>query len=162
MWRHQKSRSVCVKQALVDALVTWHVSYKITTLPILLSTDPNYFEERTWNLIILFFFTLHLVWIHYLKVRVRKIRGKPSIKTLLPHMFSISVLVLGCWLMNHVIYLILKQKNLLLTLKDAGFWEVFFQRNEVCLIKFSFKWRCKYFISKLRCSANFWHLDQCF
>ena len=38
MWRHQKSRSVCVKQALntrrwlVNALVTWHVSYKITTL----------------------------------------------------------------------------------------------------------------------------------
>ena len=38
MWRHQKTRSVCVKQALntrrwlVNALVTWHVSYKITTL----------------------------------------------------------------------------------------------------------------------------------
>ena len=37
MWRHQKSRSICVKQALntrrwlVNALVTWHVSYKITT-----------------------------------------------------------------------------------------------------------------------------------
>jgi hypothetical protein len=27
----------------------------------------------------------------------------------------------------------------LLTLKDAGFLEVFFWRNEVCLIKFSFK-----------------------
>ena len=37
-----------------------------------------------------------------------------------------------------------------------------FRRNEVCLIKFSFKWRSKYFIWKLRCSANFWHLDQCF
>ena len=38
MWRHQKTCSVCVKQALntrrwlVNALVTWHVSYKITTL----------------------------------------------------------------------------------------------------------------------------------
>ena len=32
-----------------------------------------------------------------------------------------------------------------LTLKDAGIWEVFFQRNQVCLIKFSFKWRSKYF-----------------
>ena len=38
MWRHQKTRSVCVKQALntrrwlVNALVTWNVSYKITTL----------------------------------------------------------------------------------------------------------------------------------
>ena len=38
MWLHQKTRSVCVKQALntrrwlVNALVTWHVSYKITTL----------------------------------------------------------------------------------------------------------------------------------
>ena len=34
-----------------------------------------------------------------------------------------------------------------------------FLRNEVCLIKFSFKWRSKYFIWKLICSANFWHLD---
>ena len=38
MWRHQKSRSVCVKQALntrrwlVNALVAWHISYKITTV----------------------------------------------------------------------------------------------------------------------------------
>ena len=38
---------------------------------------------------------------------------------------------------------------------------IFFWRNEVCLIKFSLKWRSKYFIWKLRCSANFWHLDQC-
>ena len=53
-------------------------------------------------------------------------------------------------------------KSFFLTLKYAGFWEVFFWRNEVCLIKFSFKWKCKYFIWKLRCSANFWHLDQCF
>ena len=36
-----------------------------------------------------------------------------------------------------------------LTLKLAGFWEGFFRRNEVCLIKFSFKWRSKYFIWKL-------------
>ena len=27
---------------------------------------------------------------------------------------------------------------------------------------FFFKWRSKYFIWKLRCSANFWHLGQCF
>ena len=38
VWRHQKTRSVCVKQALntrrwlVNALVTWHVSYRIMTL----------------------------------------------------------------------------------------------------------------------------------
>ena len=38
VWRHQKTCSACVKQALntrhwlVNALVTWHVSYKITTL----------------------------------------------------------------------------------------------------------------------------------
>ena len=51
---------------------------------------------------------------------------------------------------------------IVLTLNDAGFWEAFFRRNEICLIKFSFKWRSKYFIWKLRCSANFWHLDQCF
>ena len=31
-----------------------------------------------------------------------------------------------------------------------------FLRNEVCLIKFSFKWKSKYFIWKLRCSANFY------
>ena len=29
--------------------------------------------------------------------------------------------------------------KIILTLKLAGFWEGFFQRNEVCLIKFSFK-----------------------
>ena len=38
VWSHQKSRSICVKQALntrrwlINALVMWHVSYKITTL----------------------------------------------------------------------------------------------------------------------------------
>ena len=38
MWRHQKSCFICVRQvlntrrSLVNALVTWHVSYKITTL----------------------------------------------------------------------------------------------------------------------------------
>ena len=48
----------------------------------------------------------------------------------------------------------------LLTLSDLG--GVFFWRNEVCLIKFSFKWRSKYFIWKLRFSANFWRLNQCF
>ena len=36
-----------------------------------------------------------------------------------------------------------------------------FLRKEVCLIKFSFKWRSKYFIWKLICSANFWHLEFC-
>ena len=50
MWRHQKSRSVWVKQALntcrwlVNVLVTWHVSYKITTLP--LSSDGS--TLRLW------------------------------------------------------------------------------------------------------------------
>ena len=41
VWRHQKTCSVCVKQALntrpwlVNALVKWHVSYKVTTLTVL-------------------------------------------------------------------------------------------------------------------------------
>ena len=55
-----------------------------------------------------------------------------------------------------------KNPHFTFPLKDMGFWRCFFQRNEVCLIKFSFKWRSKYFIWKVRCSANFWHPDQCF
>ena len=47
-------------------------------------------------------------------------------------------------------------------LKDMSFWRCLFGRNEVCLIKLTFKWRSKYLIWKLRCSANFRHLDQCF
>ena len=49
MWLHQKTSSVCVKQALntrlwlVNALVTWHVSYKITTLHSILYSLPRYY-----------------------------------------------------------------------------------------------------------------------
>ena len=71
MWRHQKTRSVCVKQALntrrwlVNALVTWHVSYKITTLVRILfsflskealSFDSKWFLSITFNSKIFLFF----------------------------------------------------------------------------------------------------------
>ena len=41
---------------------------------------------------------------------------------------------------------------------------VLFREMKFVFIKFSliFKWRSKYFIWKLRYSANFWQLDQCF
>ena len=82
MWRHQKSRSVCVKQALntrhwlVNALVTWHVSYKITTLVRILfsflskealSFDSKWFLSITFNskifLFFCVFFFLFQLWI---------------------------------------------------------------------------------------------------
>ena len=57
MWRHQKSRSVCVKQALntrlrlVNTLVTWHVSYKITTL--IISWAWNCLIVHVWQGLVL-------------------------------------------------------------------------------------------------------------
>ena len=53
VWRHQKSCSVCVKQALnthhwlVNVLVTWHVSYKITTLNIIKMLSLNSWKIGT-------------------------------------------------------------------------------------------------------------------
>ena len=105
-------------------------TYSSLVLLLLLSKDPNYFEELTWNLIILFLFTLHLVWIHYLKVRVREIRGKPRIKTLLPFRCSTSVLVFGCLLMNHVIYLKLRQKQLFLKADQIHKMTTLFTQND--------------------------------
>ena len=76
--------------------------------------------------------------------------------------FSLSFLNVIFTTIDHKCHLPWHWNRRPFTLKDVGFWEVFFWRNEVCLIKFSSKWRSKYFIWKLRCSANFWHLDQCF
>ena len=39
---------------------------------------------------------------------------------------------------------------------------VLFREIKLYNIKFSFKWRSKYFIWKMRCSASVWHNDECF
>ena len=59
------------------------------------------------------------------------------------------------FLNNKLIKGIIQMEQKLFNPKTHRLLRGFFQRNEVCLIKFSFKWRSKYFIWKLRSSANF-------